>query len=52
MPVQSETDESTDNPAETPEPADTAMQSAAKIADDSVTKAANGPTTKPLDEQL
>jgi hypothetical protein len=45
-------DESTDNPAETPEPADTAMQSAAEIVDKSVTESANGPTTEPLDEQL
>ncbi|KAH2751465.1 hypothetical protein KXV66_004218 [Aspergillus fumigatus] len=48
----SEMDESTDNPAETLEPADTAMQSAAEIVDDSVTESANGPTTEPLDEQL
>ncbi|KAM0112867.1 hypothetical protein ACP6JB_001366 [Aspergillus fumigatus] len=52
MPPQSEMDESTDNPAETLEPADTAMQSAAEIVDDSVTESANGPTTEPLDEQL
>lgn len=45
-------DESTDNPAETLELADTTIQSAAEIVDDSVTKSANGPTTEPLDEQL
>ncbi|KAL3412676.1 hypothetical protein V8F44DRAFT_662187 [Aspergillus fumigatus] len=47
-----EMDESTDNPAETLELADTTIQSAAEIVDDSVTKSANGPTTEPLDEQL
>jgi hypothetical protein len=51
-PVQLEMDESTDNPAETPEPADTAMQFATEIVDDSVTELANGPTTEPLDERL
>lgn len=52
MPPQLEMDESTDNPAETLELADIAMQSAAEIVDDSVTESANGPTTEPLDEQL
>lgn len=51
-PVQPGMDESTDNPAETPEPAGTAMVSAAEIVDDSVTESANGPTTEALDEQL
>jgi hypothetical protein len=52
MPAQPEMDESTDNPAETLDPADTAMQSTAEIVDDSVTESANGPTTEPLEEQL
>ncbi|KAH1300510.1 hypothetical protein KXX11_005183, partial [Aspergillus fumigatus] len=45
-------DESADNPAGTPEPADTAMVSADETVDDSVTESANGPTTEPLEEQL
>jgi hypothetical protein len=45
-------DELTNNPTKTLDLANTAMQSTTKIVNDSVTKLANRPTTKPLDEQL
>ncbi|KAH1593410.1 hypothetical protein KXX34_003071 [Aspergillus fumigatus] len=45
-------DKSANNPAGTPEPADTAIVSADETVNNSVTESANRPTTKPLEEQL